>query len=215
MTHSISHTVATIVTALLLWLSPFGAITAQTFTDHLRLNSNGKATVNVTQSAEIEQLVNSRPAQTESQKLAALKAQQKTEDKAAATKPRNDSQHSSPAHETTRHDDNDGGNEMTIPTVDMRKKVMKNSYKITGYRVQAFAGRNTKADKLKAEKIGNAIKMKYPDQPVYVHFYSPRWICRIGNYRTYEEANQMLRLVKEMGYSAATIVKGQITVQDK
>ena len=57
--------------------------------------------------------------------------------------------------------------------------------------------------------------MKYPDQPVYVHFYSPRWICRIGNYRTYEEANQMLRLVKEMGYSAATIVKGQITVQDK
>ena len=216
MTQSISHTVATIVTALLLWLSPFGTITAQTFTDHLRQNSNGKATVSVTQSAEIEQLVNSRPAQTESQKLAAQKAQQKTEDKAAAAKPRNDSQNSSPAHETTRHDDdNDGGNEMNIPTVDMRKKVMKNSYKTIGYRVQAFAGRNSKADRLKAESIGNAIKMKYPDQPVYVHFYSPRWICRIGNYRTYEEANQMLKLVKEMGYTAATIVKGQITVQDK
>ena len=168
----------------------------------------------VTQSAEIEQLVNSRPAQTESQRLAAQKAQQKTEDKPAA-KPRNEGQHS-PAHETTRHDgNNEADNEMSIPTVDMRKKVMRNSYKVTGYRVQAFAGRNTKADKLKAEKIGNAIKMKYPDQPVYVHFYSPRWICRIGNYRTYEEANQMLRLIKEMGYSAATIVKGQITVQDK
>ena len=214
MTHSTSHTVATTVTAILLWLSSFGTITAQTFTEHLRQNSNGKATVTVTQSAEIEQLVNSRPAQTESQRLAAQKAQQKTEDKPAA-KPRNDGLHS-PAHETTRHDgNNEADNEMSIPTVDMRKKVMRNSYKVTGYRVQAFAGRNTKADKLKAEKIGNAIKMKYPDQPVYVHFYSPRWICRVGNYRTYEEANQMLRLVKEMGYSAATIVKGQITVQDK
>ena len=87
MTHSTSHTVATTVTAILLWLSSFGTITAQTFTEHLRQNSNGKATVTVTQSAEIEQLVNSRPAQTESQRLAAQKAQQKTEDKPAANIP--------------------------------------------------------------------------------------------------------------------------------
>ena len=54
MTHSTSHTVATTVTAILLWLSSFGTITAQTFTEHLRQNSNGKATVTVTQSAEID-----------------------------------------------------------------------------------------------------------------------------------------------------------------
>lgn len=105
-------------------------------------------------------------------------------------------------------------NEMDIPTVDMRKKVMRGSHKITGYRVQAYAGGNKRTDKQQAQQIGDAIKMRYPDQPVYVHFYSPRWICRIGNYRSYEEAAKMLKAVKAMGYKSATIVKGKITVFD-
>lgn len=102
--------------------------------------------------------------------------------------------------------------EMSIPTVDMRKKVMRGSRKVTGYRVQAFAGGNTRADKMKAQQAGNDIKMRFPDQPIYVHFYSPRWICRVGNYRSLGEAQRMLRAVKKMGYKSATIVKGKITV---
>ena len=102
--------------------------------------------------------------------------------------------------------------EMNIPTVDMRKKVMRNARKVTGYRVQAFAGGNTRADKNRAQQIGKAIKLRYPDQPIYVHFYSPRWICRVGNYRSYGEASRMLHAVKAMGYRGATIVKGKITV---
>ena len=87
-----------------------------------------------------------------------------------------------------RYQDDD---EMSIPTIDMRKKVMRGSRKVTGYRV---------------------IKMRFPDQPIYVHFYSPRWICRVGNYRSLGEAEKMLRAVRKMGYKAATIVKGKITV---
>lgn len=102
--------------------------------------------------------------------------------------------------------------EMSIPTIDMRKKVMRGSRKVTGYRVQAFAGGNTRADKMKAQQAGNDIKMRFPDQPIYVHFYSPRWICRVGNYRSIGEAEKMLRAVRKMGYKAATIVKGKITV---
>jgi len=109
----------------------------------------------------------------------------------------------------TRQQDDD---EMSIPTVDMRKKVMRGSRKVTGYRVQAFAGGNTRADKMKAQQAGNDIKMRFPDQPIYVHFYSPRWICRVGNYRSLGEAQKMLRAVKKMGYKSATIVKGKITV---
>ena len=104
--------------------------------------------------------------------------------------------------------------ELHIPTVDMRKKVMRGARKVTGYRVQAFAGGNTRADKTKAQEAGNNIKMKFPDQPIYVHFYSPRWICRVGNYRSLNEANHMLKAIKAMGYKAAVIVKGQITVFD-
>ena len=104
--------------------------------------------------------------------------------------------------------------ELHIPTVDMRKKVMRGARKVTGYRVQAFAGGNTRADKTKAQQAGNDIKMRFPDQPIYVHFYSPRWICRVGNYRSLGEARRMLSAIKGMGYKAAVIVKGQITVFD-
>ena len=73
------------------------------------------------------------------------------------------------------------------------------------------ASRN--ADREKARNIGDAIKMAFPDQPVYVHFYSPRWICRIGNFRTYEEAHAMLQEIQKMGYKQASIVKGKISVK--
>lgn len=102
--------------------------------------------------------------------------------------------------------------EFNIPTVDMRKKVMRGARNVIGYRVQAFAGGNTRADKQKAQQAGNAIKMRFPDQPIYVHFYSPRWICRVGNYKSIGEARRMLSAVKAMGYKSAIIVKGKITV---
>ena len=94
----------------------------------------------------------------------------------------------------------------------MRKKVMRGARNVIGYRVQAFAGGNTRADKQKAQQTGNAIKMRFPDQPIYVHFYSPRWICRVGNYKSIGEARRMLSAVKAMGYKSAIIVKGKITV---
>ena len=96
-------------------------------------------------------------------------------------------------------------------TTSNRKKVMK-GYKVDGYRVQVFAGGNSRNDRLKAERTGNEIKSLFPDVPVYVHFYSPRWICRMGNYRSYEEAHQVLSRVMSLGYQSAIIVKGKITV---
>jgi hypothetical protein len=94
-----------------------------------------------------------------------------------------------------------------------RKKVMKGGYKINGYRVQVYAGGNSRQHRQQAERIGREINTLFPGEPVYVHFYSPRWICRMGNYRTYEEAHQMLNAVKKIGYKSAIIVKGKITVQ--
>ena len=117
-------------------------------------------------------------------------------------------QHENNAQKAETHQE-----ETEMPVVDMRKKVMRRSYKVTGYRVQIFAGGNSRNDRLKAEQMGNNIKMKFPDQPVYVHFYSPRWICRMGNFRTLGEAQKVLAKVKALGYRQACLVKGQITVQ--
>ena len=100
----------------------------------------------------------------------------------------------------------------TPDTTNLSQKMIRNGHKVMGYRVQAFAGGNSRKDRQKAEQTRNSIKSHYPNVPVYVHFYSPRWICRVGNYRTYEEAHQMLFSLRELGFDQATIVKGKITV---
>ena len=108
----------------------------------------------------------------------------------------------------------DDGDGLNIPVIDTRKKVMVGGYKVDGYRVQAYAGGNSRDDKNRAQQVGNQIKAAFPDQPIYVHFYSPRWICRVGNYRSIEEATRMLNAIQAMGYKQAVIVKGKITVQN-
>lgn len=172
---------------LLLLLSLFStAAQAQTFLERLQKPTPGQGIITVKQDPAIAKLV-------DGPELA---------DPTTATTERT----------ATRKEETEEA-ESDIPIVDLRKKVMRNSYKTTGYRVQAFAGGNTRADRQRAEQIGNEIKMKFPDQPIYVHFYSPRWICRVGNYRTYEEAHQMLQAIQDMGHKQASIVKGKITVQ--
>ena len=90
----------------------------------------------------------------------------------------------------------------------------KHVFKITGYRVQVLAGGNTRQDRQRAEQAGRSLRTLFPGEEVYVHFYSPRWICRMGNYRTYEEAHEKMLEVRKLGYSTATIVKGKITVTE-
>ena len=89
---------------------------------------------------------------------------------------------------------------------------MTGGYKINGYRVQAYAGGNSRKDRQQAEYVGNQIKSSFPGVPVYVHFSSPRWICRIGNYKSIEEARQKKSELSQLGFGTATIVKGTITL---
>ena len=209
------------IVALLTLLCVAITTTAQTFTERLQKTVAGKGTITVVHSAAIDKLVNgnqpdikpAKPLQTtqENKTADSTKKQQADSTKkqqADTTKKTTTQTETKPQQETPKSDD-----DFEIPTVDMRKKVMGRSYKVNGYRVQAFAGGNTRTDRQKAQNIGDAIKLKFPEQPIYVHFYSPRWICRVGNFRTYEEAHAMLLEVKKMGYTQASIVKGKITVQ--
>ena len=171
---------------------------AQTFLDRLKKPTKDKAVVTVTQDAAIDKLVNGDNAANTT--VTTKKTPSATTKKEPVEKPTSTNTTTSPASSTPEEPD-------------MSKKVMKNSYKVTGYRVQAFAGGNTRSDRQKAENVGNAIKRRFPEQPIYVHFYSPRWICRVGNFRTYEEAHAMLVEIREMRYKQASIVKGKISVQ--
>ncbi|MBO4850033.1 MAG: SPOR domain-containing protein [Prevotella sp.] len=92
------------------------------------------------------------------------------------------------------------------------KKMMSNSKRVTGYRVQVFAGGNTRNDRAQAQEVGAKLKTQIPGTPIYVHFYSPRWCCRCGNYLNQEEANRMMKRLSKLGYKSACVVKTTITV---
>ena len=174
-----------------------------TFTQRLQQNNSGEGKVTVTQDKQIDDLVNG----TGSTTITPTPKQQTDKKTETATNQKEQDNKSDKLSAL------DTQSTMVLPdTTDLQKKVMK-GYKVQGFRVQVFAGGNSRNDRIKAERIGNEIKGLFPGVPVYVHFYSPRWICRMGNYRTYEEASEVLRSVKQFGYQSAIIVKGKITVQ--
>ena len=174
-----------------------------TFTQRLQQSNQGEGKVTVKQSKEIDNLVNgSSNGTSTSQTTTPRNQQEKDKDQTTTKQDKKDITQSIVKSETPDSIDAD----------DNHKKVMRGQ-KVNGYRVQVFAGGNSRNDRIKAERIGNEIKSLFPGVPVYVHFYSPRWICRMGNYRTYEEAHDVLNRVKNLGYQSAIIVKGKITVQ--
>lgn len=191
---------------------------AQTFTQRIQQqNNNGQGTVTIHQDDDINKLVNSevlnnkRPAaQQNTVTTPGTKATQPTTPNTSTT-PGTKPSTTKPATPNSATAENDDETEETSP--DLSKKVMRGGVKVNGYRVQAFAGGNSRKDRIQAEQIGNNIKSHFANVPVYVHFYSPRWICRVGNYRTYEEAHHMLVQLRNLGYNQASIVKGKITVQ--
>ena len=182
---------------------------AQTFLDRLKKPTKDKAVVTITQDAAIDKLVNGDNATNAT--IGTRKAPTSNTKKENATS--NTATSNATSNTATPSSNTSASHASSTEEPDMSKKVMKNSYKVTGYRVQAFAGGNTRNDRRTAETVGNSIKRRFPEQPIYVHFYSPRWICRVGNFRTYEEAHAMLLEIREMGYKQASIVKGKISVQ--
>lgn len=66
-----------------------------------------------------------------------------------------------------------------------------------GYRIQVYAGGNTRYAKEEAQKAAQYVKSKYPEISVYTEFVAPRWVCRVGDYKTIEEADQVMRMLKK------------------
>jgi len=205
---------------------------AQSFLQQLREKKTGEGTVTVNQSAAIDELVNNAKLEIRPKTLPAQtpKTTQEPVRQHVTTAPTPHSNGDSAAKKTERHAATPKQETAETLSTEHRatakqpeaeteiydysavKKVPRVSRKVTGYRVQAYAGGNSRADRQKAEDIKNAIKARYPELPVYVHFYSPRWICRVGNFRTFEEASATLKSIKAMGYKQACIVKGKISV---
>lgn len=89
----------------------------------------------------------------------------------------------------------------------------KRMLKKPGYRIQVYAGNNTRRAKNEAMNVATRLKSLFPDLPVYTTFIPPRWICRAGDFSTIEEADAIMRRLRnEGGFKAASIVREQINI---
>ena len=138
-----------------------------TFTQRLQQSNQGEGKVTVKQSQEIDDLINgSAKATTSSQTTTPRKQQENDKDQTATKQEKKDNLPS--IVQSTKRDSTD----ISDSADDNHKKVMRGQ-KVNGYRVQVFAGGNSRNDRIKAERIGNEVKSLFPGVPVYVHFYMP------------------------------------------
>ena len=186
------------VTLLIMILCSTFTANAQNYLDHLKKKEPGKGVVTVNQSKAIDELVNGKQVipQDDKTKTTPQKKEKEPEtqhkqgpDSLKKAEPQHREATRENAHVNNAQKAENKNEEKETPVVDMRKKVMRKSYKV------------------------NQLKVHFPEQPVYVHFYSPRWICRMGNFRSLAEAQKILAKVRSLGYRQACLVKGLITVQ--
>ena len=61
--------------------------------------------------------------------------------------------------------------------------------------------------------MGDSIQALFPELPVYTNFQPPRWLCRVGDYRSIEEADAMMRQLRATGrFKEVSIVRDQINI---
>ena len=187
-------------------------INAQSFLDDLKVKNSEGANVNVVQSKDLDELVDN------AKLIKSTPSASSQYNKSGKNEPnhmdKHDGEHTRRPSDVLNRDTDThvAVGEGNADAVNTNKKVMLNGRKTTGYRIQVYSGGNSRKDRQNAENTGRALKQRFPSVPVYVHFYSPRWICRMGNFRTYQEAESLLKEIKSMGYRQACIVKGVISV---
>ena len=187
-------------------------INAQSFLDDLKVKNSEGANVNVVQSKDLDELVDN------AKLIKSTPSASSQYNKSGKNEPnhmdKHDGEHTRRPSDVLNRDTDThvAVGEGNADAVNTNKKVMLNGRKTTGYRIQVYSGGNSRKDRQNAENTGRALKQRFPSVPVYVHFYSPRWICRMGNFRTYQEAESLLKEIKSMGYHQACIVKGVISV---
>lgn len=175
------------MTTLFLSLCALCATAQEKYTDYLQRQKAGKGQVVLHQSARITDLVNGVAA-------------------SAAQAPASSRQGGSSQAETAQQKPQD---------VVLSGSAQQGGQRLraNGYRIQVYSGGNSRAAKTEANMMGQRVKSLFLELPVYTHFISPHWICRVGDFRTYEEANEMFQKLKETGrFGEAVIVKSKVNV---
>jgi hypothetical protein len=66
-----------------------------------------------------------------------------------------------------------------------------------GYRVQVYSGNDQRKSREHAENMQEQLHKMYPEIQTYITLKAPFWKLHVGNYRSFEEASQMLRTLRQ------------------
>ena len=161
------------------------AVIAQSYTEHLERQGN----VVVSQDEKISNLVNN-------QKKAVAATPASTETKQADTEENQATQAKTPS--TTRP---------------IKPYTSRQRYNSEGYRIQVYTGGNSRADKQAAANMQAKIRSAFPELSTYVHFISPHWVCRVGDFKSRDDAMKYVRKIRARGITyEARLVKSNIFV---
>lgn len=83
--------------------------------------------------------------------------------------------------------------------------------RVNGFRIQVYAGGNSREAKNRAEAMERKVRALYPDLEAYTRFVSPRWICHLGDFTSREQAMGVLHELRSRGgFNDAIIVKSKV-----
>ena len=84
--------------------------------------------------------------------------------------------------------------------------------RVSGFRIQIYQGTGAEGN-ANAKKMQTRARQAFPGISTYVSLNGPRWVCRIGDFQTNEEAQIFLRRVRSSGISkTVSIVRSSIFV---
>lgn len=165
--------------------------TAQTFTDHARKQNNDGGRLTVVQDTELDNIVNNKRGKTTQTTQTAKKAEAKPAKKADVA--------SDDVQKKNKASDKPTAN-TAIPATKPASTVRSSSsrqgnYYVArqrvasqGYRIQIYTGGNSRNDKNEAQQMRVKCQKQFPELAAYVHFISPHWVCRVGDFNTRESA---------------------------
>lgn len=180
---------------------------AQTpFTQHVRTQRAGEGKVRIIQDSIIEKVVN-QPMTGKTAKPG--KTTGKTDK--TTTKPKDDTathpDNAAAKHDNTEHENADD-NETNKHVGSAKTTTM------TAYRIQIFSGSNSHQDKQKAYDLAAKCKEKFPELSVYTKFVSPRWVCRVGDFKNLADAQNYASKIRAAHFTREVrIVKTTIRVK--
>lgn len=178
----------------LFFLANTGLSAQKTFTEHLTADKAGQGRVRVYQSAEVEAVVNGTKDGKTTATLTKPQAGKAHKDTLPASKTATGVKTASPAD-----------------TPGAATRTAKRRRKANGFRIQIYTGGNSRADRVAAERAGRTCREAFPELAAYTHFLSPRWVCRVGDFATQQEASEYASKLRQEGsFREVRVVKSVV-----